>query len=39
MSKTGKDKLLSPLLVTVACCLLMARRLRACKMDLKIAAP
>jgi len=27
MNKTRKDKLLDPLLITLACCLMMARRL------------
>ena len=38
MNETGKDKLLNPLLITLACCLMMVRRLHACEMDLKFAA-
>ena len=35
--EAGKDKLLNPLLITLACCLMMARRLHVCEMDLKFA--
>ena len=35
MNKAGKDKLLNPLLIVLTCCLMMARRLNFCKMDLK----
>jgi len=37
MNKTGKDKLLNPLLITLACCLMMAGRLYIYEMDLKFA--
>ena len=37
MNEAGKDKLLNPLLITLACCLMMARRLHVCEMDLKFA--
>ena len=38
MNEAGKKKLLNPLLITLACCLMMARRLHVCEMDLKFAA-
>ena len=38
MSKTRKDKPLHPLLITLACCLLIATRLHVYEMDLKFAA-
>ena len=38
MNETGKDKPLSPLLISLVCCFMMARRLHACEMDLKFAA-
>ena len=37
MNKSGKDKQLNPFLITLACCLIMARTLHVCKMDLKFA--
>ena len=37
MNKTRKDKLLNPLLIILVRCLIMARRLHACKMDLKFS--
>ena len=38
INKDGKDKILNLLLVTLVCCLMMARRLHVCEMDLKLAA-
>jgi len=38
MNETGKDKLLNPLLITLECCLIMARRLHTSEVDLKFAA-
>ena len=35
INETGKDKLLNPLLITLACFLMMARRLHVSQMDLK----
>ena len=36
MNEAGKDKLQNPLLITLACCLMMARRLHVCKMNLNL---
>ena len=38
MKEAKKDKLLNPLLTTLAFCLMMARRLHVYEMDLKFAA-
>ena len=38
MNEAGNEhKLLNLLLITLACCLMMARRLHVCEMDLKFA--
>ena len=37
MNKTGKGKLLNTLLIALACCLVMARRLHVCILDLNFA--
>ena len=38
MNENGKDKLLNPLLITLVCCLMMAKRLHVCEMGIKFAA-
>ena len=37
MNKAGKDKLLNPLLINLASCLMKEKRLHVCEMDLKFA--
>ena len=38
MNDTGKNKRLNPLLITLACCLMIARRFHVWKMNLKFSA-